>query len=886
MTEEAKAEQTTEDTQNVSFSDAVSSNVANWSSVSDPTFDVASSDSIPLGDWFSRPIQIGFYNWSSTGFNTTVFNPWVDYITNESVNRKLRNWAFLRGNLHLKFVINGSPFYYGRMITAYAPYSPYNESLASLTVNNVGTGSTVPNGTNPTINFLSQLQCEYLDPSTSHSVEMSLPFISPKNWCRLYREGTGDVNAYSQLADFQAMGTVTMMLINELRQGNTPEPTANLSVDITVFAWMDDVKLAVPTNTALTTEPPVFKAEGKITKTKGKSVSMGTGNKKELKEATEGKTTISGVASAFASSFSALSQVPVIGPFATAGSVAASSISSIAKIFGFSKPMQTADTMRYFPEPMHNTASTVGAFTGYKLAVDPMNEVTLDPRVGNLPPEDEMTIQSIARREAFLTSVVWTEQNRPITGEATLFRCAVAPWLHSVAQNTTTDEIIYQPTPMAFACTPFQAWRGTLKVRMQLVASQYHRGRIAIFYEPNIRTQELFTSPGELEYSTRFVEIFDLEEIDGACVEFPWASPRPFCTLNDIENQFSDNTVPYSPSGLGLTATTIMLGLDANTCNGYFEIRVVNELASAVPDAPPIEINLFVSMEDLEVAYPRNINNSVLARTPGISPTRAAPVFKAEGDAKVTEGFTQEDPSTDCHYLMDQSNDSDLFKVFFGENVRSFRTLLKRPQAILYPNDTPVTGNSVAVLNSALYPRGGIFSRSPITGVLEPNEVVLFDYLRYAYIGMRGSMRYYLSPVSQSMSMTSLDMGIGAMTTEVKPDFNAFQSNLVGPTYGANAVTSSRTNSCLTAEVPYYSSNRFFFAFNGEGLTGTQWSGNDVIDDDGIFSDDRFPQLRTRVSREGNDLAEFAVAISAATGEDFSFIGYQAPPPRYLPRIR
>jgi hypothetical protein len=421
---------------------------------------------------------------------------------------------------------------------------------------------------------------------------------------------------------------------------------------------------------------------------------------------------------------------------------------------------------------------------------------------------------------------------------------------------------------------------------MQLVASQYHRGRIAIFYEPNIRTQEILTSPGELEYSTRFVEIFDLEEIDGACVEFPWASPRPFCLQNDIDNQFNDTKEPYSPSGKGVTASIIMSGLDANTCNGYFEIRVVNELASAVPDAPPIDINLFVSMEDLEVAYPKNMNVSELARTPGISPGRAAPVFEAEGDAKVTEGFSQDDPSTDCHYLMDQSNDSDLFKVFFGENIRSFRTLLKRPQSILFPNDTPVSGNSVAVINSAIYPRGGIFNRSPITGISEPNEVVLFDYLRYAYIGMRGSMRYYLSPVSQSTSMSTMDMGIGAMTTEVKPDFNAFQSNLVGPTYGANALTSSRTNSCLSAEVPYYSANRFFFAFNAQGLTETQWSGNDVIDDDGIFTDDRFPQLRTRVSRTTDGTEDFAVAISVATGEDFSFIGYQAPPPRYLPRIR
>jgi hypothetical protein len=200
--------------------------------------------------------------------------------------------------------------------------------------------------------------------------------------------------------------------MNSLKLGNNLDP-GGLSVNITVFAWAEDVKLAVPTAKSVAVAPSTLVKEAKVVK-------LGGGNsKKESAETTQGKATISTVASAFSKSFGALKNVPLIGPFATAGSIAASSISDVAKIFGYSRPVQMSDTFRYQPQPISNTAATVGAYTGERLAVDPLNEVTIDPRVGNMPAEDELTISSIASRESYLTTITWTKDEQPLTGSAT-----------------------------------------------------------------------------------------------------------------------------------------------------------------------------------------------------------------------------------------------------------------------------------------------------------------------------------------------------------------------------------------------------------------------------------------------------------------------------------
>jgi len=84
-----------------------------FGSAPDPTFDYGSLSGVyDLKDWFSRPIPIQSYNWEQgTSLNIT-FKPWWSYFGTPTVKNKLSGYSRLRCTMHVKLVINSTPFAY------------------------------------------------------------------------------------------------------------------------------------------------------------------------------------------------------------------------------------------------------------------------------------------------------------------------------------------------------------------------------------------------------------------------------------------------------------------------------------------------------------------------------------------------------------------------------------------------------------------------------------------------------------------------------------------------------------------------------------------------------------------------------------------------------
>jgi hypothetical protein len=162
------------------------------------------------------------------------------------------------------------------------------------------------------------------------------------------------------------------------------------SLDVSVFAWVTDVELAVPTPfPVLAVGPQGYK--GKI--------------KKRGKDEYEEDGPVSSIATAVAGAAGHLTQVPFIGPFARATEIGASVVSSIAKIFGFSKPSMIDDTLRYKPAAFSNLAAFAGADTSEKLALDPKNEVFVGPGHLGLDSDDQMAFKFITSKESYVSTV-------------------------------------------------------------------------------------------------------------------------------------------------------------------------------------------------------------------------------------------------------------------------------------------------------------------------------------------------------------------------------------------------------------------------------------------------------------------------------------------------
>jgi hypothetical protein len=806
----------------VAFKDATSTWEYKVDSNPDYTFGICDSDDADLGNFFSRPVKIQSYSW---GTGTTLFEnfrPWADYFNNPRVLNRVSNYNLLRAKLHLKFVINGNGFHYGRAIASYVPLPDDDEFLT--------TRSFFPQD----LIAASQRPHVYLDPTLSQGGDMILPFFWQENAMSVPR------------TEWSAMGEVYIQTIQGLKHANG----ANDSVTISVFAWAEDVSLAVPTSA----EPGAIVPQAQD--------EYGTGP-------------ISRPASVVAKAAGALRDAPVIGPYARATELAASATSAIATSFGFSRPAILDDIVPYRPTAFGNFANTNMPDSTTKLSTDAKQELTVDSRTAGLAGADEMTIKSIATRESYLTQFPWSVAS---AAEDALFQIEVTPQVWDAVATLTLPEI-HLPA-CAFATLPFENWRGTMRYRFQIVSSAYHKGRLKIVYDPYA-----FASN---EYNTNYTYIVDIAEDKDFTVDIGWGSSHPWAVVSGpgrVGDLFdppfrAGPTTPDSPP--------------QRRANGVLRVYVVNELT--IPNSSinnDVAVNVFVSAaDDLCVANPNyRIDDYSYFNVPSLLGPQA------EDEMQATDQDTTDEPSkpmnqdTDHLMLARQDNATAYDHVFFGETITSFRALLKRYNRAYFTMTTLAAGNSlqlVRVVRRAFPPYRGFAPGAEYLTVLgryNYGHMTLLNYLTPAYVGWRGSLRYKVS-LTQGITTTSNPVftvnripGSGEGTSATVTPLNvanerdtltALQEGIVSTAAGAHA-TATAVNPVLEFEMPYAEAARFSPARRANVTSGHA----DFFDT--VFA-------LTTITRsagaavQSNPLMDYHVSV----GEDFSHFFYIGPPILYL----
>ena len=121
-----------------------------------------------LANYLSRPVNISTFTWTQTPMANYAgsFLPWHAYISDSKVYRKVQNYSRFHGKLHLKFVMNASPFFYGAIRVIYEPRRQFLDHGTS-------TLELVPASQTPGL---------WLTPQDMSSAEMVLPFLNENNW--------------------------------------------------------------------------------------------------------------------------------------------------------------------------------------------------------------------------------------------------------------------------------------------------------------------------------------------------------------------------------------------------------------------------------------------------------------------------------------------------------------------------------------------------------------------------------------------------------------------------------------------------------------------------------------------------------------------------------
>lgn len=741
---------TTTTHQTVTFSDMSVGHVAGLDITTAPESSLDQTENIDFVKFLSRPVRIASFTWAESDAVGTsrTYNPWQLYFTDSRVQYKLNNFSFVQCKLKVKVLINASPFYYGRM---YMGYQPLPTLTPSTIVNDTGTRYFIPYSQRPHI---------WLDPMDNAGGEMTLPFFYQQNW----------INAQSSSAMLD-QGQLTFLNYTTLASANG---VSAAGVTVSIYAWAEDVKLSGP-SVGLATQSLVLTPQ--------------------VQADEYGEGAVSGPASAVARAASYFENVPIIGRFATATRMGASAVSSIASLFGWTNVPVVDDARPFRPEPFPQLASTQIGYPVQKLTLDPKNELTVDPQVTGLDAKDELIIADLCQKQSYLTTATWSTTNLV---DDILFSSIVNPRMFDT--DGLTNSKIYM-TPLCWVSSMFSNWRGDIVFNFKVVASQYHKGRLRISFDPSGYAAKNLLNDVNTS-NVVFTSIVDLGESNE--VEFAVPYQQAISYLAMRSSNFVSANIPFST---GLSPT---FAYNPLYDNGTISVRVLTALTAPVLTS---SVSILVSVRsgsNIEFANPVEMPTY----------TNWAPQSDTIAPASDVLGTAQ---NKHCN----QAN-----LVNFGETVKSLRQLLRRSSLVSV--STPASNTADVVLwrkNFTKIP--GMYGFDPAgintaKGLVVPattfnynfSQTLPITWIMPAFVAYRGSTHWTFNTTSgatpaEHIRVQRLNAGTNSvaegLVTWTRGTVSENARNFYRLAAGSTgcALTNARTSAGISVGTPMYTAFRF-----------------------------------------------------------------------------
>lgn len=767
-----------------------------------------------ISNFLSRPVLLDTINWTATTSTVSYISPWTELIANPQYNKKLINFNGLRADVRLRFVLNGTPFHYGRAIAWYLP----------MTSRDDGSKLTRDSYLNRIINHVTGggvygIQHVVLDPTLSTPCEMLIPYESSFDYIPFN-------GASTVLSSSKNLGVVGVSVDTALLSASqaVPEP-----ITIQVYGWFENVVLIMPTPYESVSAQQLPALERVSIEDFDIEVQGG--------EATS-KGPITRVASAIAATASVLKQIPFIKPFAMATEIGANAVSGIATIFGFSLPV-TVDRYEVVKQHMaSNWTYLSGRDTSVKVTLDPLQEVTVDPiAMGLSDPRDQMSYAYLMKIPTLLGRYTWAVGTAEGT---TLCTHNVTPARTPCSPSNTFPTTFY-PSPLNALAHGHRYWVGTLKYRIEVICSAYHKGRIQVRYIPNGLGTLLSTPiPG-----------FGLPNAQTFIMDLSVDHKKEF-TIGWCQE------VPNRVSAPMISSTDAGAPMNASLCNGLFTVEILTKLTAPATVAP-VKVLIFMEGTDqLRFIEPTNIYYSQVQIQGGQSE-----VVSTGGDL------------VSVHFGGPYNLPSNYSQVIHGEQCVSLRSLLKRFVPVgRFGNST--TGANVLkeqLLEARVYLDPYVGTTG--TPYYATQYSTYTDFWRLSYLGSKGGRRYKLLWTPGSTLANALDpkrcMIYRAPFTD--PASNAYPISFsdVSQRCGVGNFLFNSTNEVVEFEIPDYSRRRY--RLNNAISTQDTYTATYGI---GVAA-------ATLCTYNASLAGQVVVEVMSALSDDASLLRFVACPPLYAP---
>jgi len=458
-----------------------------------------------------------------------------DIIFQKSINvvKKLDYFTYFRANVKIRLVFNATPFMSGKYWMFFAPFDATSNRPAII--------GNLPNCTGyPGIE---------IDLASNAPVEIKIPYCAP-------------LSHYNLIDTHSNMGELYLVSINAIQTGTSPVG-AGFGASYTMFAWFEDVELAMPTSLPVTV--PTLDDDDDILRAQvGKS---------EEQAATSGPS-LSGVANTVANVSSALGSIPMLGPWVRPVEWVSRAVGSVASAFGWNKPTNLDKNCPYSNITAKGYTHADGIDLSTKLGAMPDNGLTYESGMFSTD-VDEMDIKYIASKSCiYRHQIPWTINDS--AGDTLHFNTVSPGMCEGIAATLQT-------TTLAYLTSMFRYWRGGLNYRLAVAKTAFHTGRLRITYHPGVYG----VSPQLIEENA-YNWILDLSVSSELEFKIPYVANVPWKeTLLDAPLEAVWKDERFSTGLLTIQVLTPLRRASdsvANNCPFNMWISGADDISFAIPD--------------------------------------------------------------------------------------------------------------------------------------------------------------------------------------------------------------------------------------------------------------------------------------------------------------
>lgn len=612
-----------------------------------------------LISFFERPVLFTSGEWNPT--SELLFSiPTVASILKKvpMYLDKTQNFKYFRGDLHVRVVVNNTPFQQGAMVISYDPAQTYG------VFNEYGTGR---------VHAYSQTNRYHsiLNLSESNSLEFVVPFVHTKESVDV------SFNSSPNKGD-PDIGVVQGSVLSTLRGETSGE-----KADFSVFVWFSKVSLMIPT---IENPAPQNERQMKLdTEMIDKSVDV----------VNKAYGSVQKVTSKQQEEASSVTGIPLLD-------TAINFLPDVIKWFGFSKPASVdhiaiykQDAFRYMGNADGiDTSANAGVFSDNAIAKVAKDNVEMDA--------DEMSLDYLLHRYNFAYSFEYDKVDKQGTK---ILEISVGPWADDF-KSTVTRNIRYSgnvEVPVNLKYVPtysyisgfFQYWRGTMSYSFQAIKSNYQSGRLAVTWNPDPYSSSFVNYDAAGPYT----QIWDLSQTSVFTFDVPFMRNVGYLpnlrtarvtstgiSTTDPTKVFEYSTV-LSNKEFSRFAKKEQEGL---YCNGYITVSVLNPLVVPSTCSSQVEILVFATLKDAQFAMPTSV--------PAFYPAQVVP----EGDggrpvyvdfSPVASASTSTLNQREAHYeninIKDDTVAFDPDPLMIGEKIVSLRPLIKRFHRVSHVKNLP-----------------------------------------------------------------------------------------------------------------------------------------------------------------------------------------------------